>query len=134
MRTSSLRTLMAGCLAAMLGSCAGHQGPLPSADIDEVGFRDDVRVLASDDFEGRRPGTPGEDKTIAFLTAQFRKLGLKPGNGESFLQQVPLVEIRAEDDATLAIAGRGPARPLHYGKEMVIWTKRAVPQSLLEQS
>jgi Zn-dependent M28 family amino/carboxypeptidase len=134
MRTSSLRTLMAGCLAAMLGSCAGHQGPLPSTDIDEVGFRDDVRVLASDDFEGRRPGTPGEDKTIAFLTAQFRKLGLKPGNGESFLQQVPLVEIRAEDDATLAIAGRGPARPLHYGKEMVIWTKRAVPQSLLEQS
>jgi Zn-dependent M28 family amino/carboxypeptidase len=125
---------MAGCLAAMLGSCAGHQGPLPSTDIDEVGFRDDVRVLASDDFEGRRPGTPGEDKTIAFLTAQFRKLGLKPGNGESFLQQVPLVEIRAEDDATLAIAGRGPARPLHYGKEMVIWTKRAVPQSLLEQS
>jgi Zn-dependent M28 family amino/carboxypeptidase len=118
----------------MLGSCAGHQGPLPSTDIDEVGFRDDVRVLASDDFEGRRPGTPGEDKTIAFLTAQFRKLGLKPGNGESFLQQVPLVEIRAEDDATLAIAGRGPARPLHYGKEMVIWTKRAVPQSLLEQS
>jgi Zn-dependent M28 family amino/carboxypeptidase len=134
MRSLSLRTLMAGCLAALLGSCAGQKAPPPSTDIDEVGFRDDVRVLASDDFEGRRPGTPGEDKTIAFLTAQFRKLGLKPGNGESFLQQVPLVEIRAEDDATLAIAGRGPVRPLHYGKDMVIWTKRAVPQSLLEQS
>src|ERR1700689_1162145 len=101
MRIWSHRRFLAGCLAAFLAACAGHQGPPPSTDIDETGFRDDVRVLASDEFEGRRPGTAGEDKTIAFLTAQFRKLGIKPGNGESFLQQVPLVEIRAEDDAGL---------------------------------
>ena len=66
-------------------------------------------MLASDDFEGRRPGTRGEEKTVAFLTAQFRKLGLKPGNGDSYVQQVPLVEILAAADATLTVGGGGAA-------------------------
>ena len=52
-----------------------------------------MRTLAADDFEGRKPGTPGEEKTGRFnyLVERFRKLGLKPGNGDSYLQQVPLV-------------------------------------------
>ncbi|MGO9512944.1 MAG: M28 family peptidase [Steroidobacteraceae bacterium] len=118
----------------MLVACAvQHKGPPPSTDIDETGLRDDLRVLASDNFEGRRPGTPGEEKTVAFLTAQFRKLGLKPGNGESFVQQVPLVEITA-DEATLSVAGGGNVRSLRYGKETVIWTKRVVPAAQVEHS
>jgi Zn-dependent M28 family amino/carboxypeptidase len=91
-------------------------------------------VLASDDFQGRRPGTPGEEKTIAFLTAKFRKLGLKPGNGDTFLQQVPLVEILAGDDARLALGEKAGGQPLRYGKDMVIWTKRAVPSVQLTRS
>src|SRR3981189_71924 len=78
----------------LLSACAGagRKLPPPSTDIDETVFRNHVRVLASDDFEGRKPGTPGEEKTVAYLVEQFRKLGLKPGNGESFLQQVPMLE------------------------------------------
>lgn len=127
----------AGCAAGalvLLTACAGHKPPPPSADIDEVGFRDDIRVLASDDFEGRRPGTSGEEKTVAFLVAQFRKLGLKPGNGDSYLQQVPLVEILAGSDASLSVSGRGLPRPLEYGTNMVTWTKREVPEASLQQS
>ena len=41
---------------------------------------DTIKVLSSDAFEGRGPGTPGEEKTIAFLNDAFGKLGLKPGN------------------------------------------------------
>jgi Zn-dependent M28 family amino/carboxypeptidase len=118
----------------MLGACATHKGPPPSTDIDETGFRDDVRMLASDEFEGRKPGTRGEEKTVAFLTAQFRKLKLKPGNGDSYVQQVPLVEILAGEDATLSIGGRGGARPLRYRKDIIIWTKRVVPTAQLKQS
>src|SRR4051812_18897037 len=56
-----------------------------------------IKVLASDAFEGRGPGTPGEEKTVAYLTEQFRKLGLKPGNPDgSFVQEVPLVGFRAQ--------------------------------------
>jgi Zn-dependent M28 family amino/carboxypeptidase len=118
----------------LLVGCAGHRGPPPSTDIDEAGFRDHVRVLAADDFEGRKPGTRGEEKTVAYLVDQFRKLGLKPGNGESYLQQVPLVEILAGGDTALSVSGRSGARPLTYAKDMVIWTKRAVPEAALQQS
>ena len=85
----------------LLSACAGagRKLPPPSTDIDETVFRNHVRVLASDDFEGRKPGTPGEEKTVAYLVEQFRKLGLKPVNGESFLQQVPMVESLAGADA-----------------------------------
>jgi Zn-dependent M28 family amino/carboxypeptidase len=108
--------------------------PPPSNEIDDVRYREDLRTLASDEFEGRRPGTAGEDKTVAFLTAQFRQLGLKPGSGESYVQQVPLVEIRAGEDSTLAIGGRGGAQSLRYGRDMVIWSPRAVPAATLTQS
>jgi Zn-dependent M28 family amino/carboxypeptidase len=119
----------------LLAACTAHPRlPPPSTDIDETVFRDRVRVLASDDFEGRKPGTPGEEKTVAYLVEQFRKLGLKPGNGESFLQQVPMVEILAGADASLSITAHGGKRTLAYGKDMVIWTKRAVPQAELRHS
>src|ERR671912_630967 len=64
-----------------------------------------VKALASDAFEGRAPGTPGEEKTVAYLVDQFRKLGLKPGNPDgTFVQKVPLVGITATP-APLTIAG-----------------------------
>src|ERR1700675_2945765 len=78
----------------------------PSTDIDDAAYADHVRMLSSDEFLGRKPGTPGEDKTVAYLVERFRKLGLKPGNGASFVQQVPLVEIAAAADATLTATGR----------------------------
>jgi Zn-dependent M28 family amino/carboxypeptidase len=116
--------------------CSGpaHRIPPPFSDLDENAFREDVRMLASDEFEGRRPGTPGEDKTVTFLVERFRKLGLKPGNGDSYLQQVPMAEITAGSDASLAIGGRGGSRLLEYAKDMVIWTRREVPEAALRGS
>jgi Zn-dependent M28 family amino/carboxypeptidase len=118
----------------LLAACAGQRVPPPSSDIDETAFRTHVSVLASDDFEGRRPGTAGEEKTVAYLLEQFRKLGLKPGNGESFVQPVPMVEIVAGADASLSISGGRGAVKLADGKDFVIWTKRAVPQVRLANS
>jgi Zn-dependent M28 family amino/carboxypeptidase len=126
-----------GVLAAvgtLLTACGGHRLPPPSTDIDENAFRNHLNMLASDGFEGRKPGTPGEEKTVAYLSAQFRKLGLKPGNGDSFVQQVPMVEILPDAVPTLSIALNGAAHGLVYGKDMVIWTKRALPTAELHQS
>lgn len=121
--------------ALLLTACTVHPKlPPPSTDIDETVFREHVRVLASDGFEGRKPGTPGEEKTVAYLVEQFRKLGLKPGNGESFLQQVPMVEILAGADASLSVAGHDGTLTLAYGKDMVIWSKRGLPQAELRHS
>jgi Zn-dependent M28 family amino/carboxypeptidase len=120
--------------ALLLGGCSVHpKGPPPSTDIDDTVFADHVRVLSSDDFLGRKPGTPGEDKTVAYLSAAFRKMGLKPGNGASFVQQVPLLQIEA-DAAALALTTPRGSRGLVLGKEAVIWTQRAVPQVELKGS
>ena len=133
MRIGGLWGVLGGAVL-LLAACADHRLPPPSTDIDETVFRTHLRVLAGDDFEGRKPGTAGEEKTVAYLVEQFRKLGLKPGNGESFLQQVPMVEILAGADATLVAAGNRGTVALGYGKDMVIWTKRALPQTELKSS
>jgi Zn-dependent M28 family amino/carboxypeptidase len=123
------RLLLILALAGLLPGCNPHpKEPPPTTDIDDTAYGDLVRVLASDDFQGRKPGTPGEDKTVSYLIENFRKLGLKPGNDKSYVQSVPLVQITASADATLTVSGAGGSRNLVFGKDMVIWTKRAVPE------
>ena len=130
-----LRAVWTGAVLG-LAACAGGHGhrPPPSADVEEAVFRDELRILASDEFEGRRPGTPGEDKSVAFLVDKFRQLGLKPGNGDSYLQQVPLADITGGRDASFAVSGQGGALSLDYAKDMVIWTKREASESALRGS
>lgn len=63
-----------------------------TAVISPTRLLEHIRVLSSDEFEGRAPGTPGEEKTVAYITEQFKALGLAPGNPDgSYVQQVPLV-------------------------------------------
>jgi Zn-dependent M28 family amino/carboxypeptidase len=133
MRIDRLGVVLA-LAGGMLAGCTVAPKELPSSEIDDTAYAEHVRVLASDDFQGRKPGTPGEDKTVAYLVERFRKLGLKPGNGSSFIQQVPLVEIAAAEDATLTASGRSGERSLLYGKDMVIWSKRAQPLVQLQRS
>jgi Zn-dependent M28 family amino/carboxypeptidase len=118
----------------LLAACSAHRGPPPSTDIDEAVVRNDLRVLASDEYQGRRPGTAGEEKTLSLLGEQFKKLGLKPGSGDSYVQRVPVVEITAGKDARLSISGHGADRSLRYATDMVVWTKREVPAVSLAQS
>ena len=134
MRICGFGGVLASFCLLLTGCAAQPKLPPPSTDIDETAYRDHVRMLASDEFEGRKPGTPGEEKTLAYLVGQFRKLGFKPGNGESFLQQVPMVEAVAGADATLSIAGHGKTLGLAYGKDMVIWSKNGQPQAELRRS
>src|SRR5438128_2484369 len=87
------RSPMASAVALLgLAGCATARGErIP--EISQSAMEQAVRVLASDAFEGREPGTPAEDKTLAYVTGQFAAAGLQPGNNGSWLQDVPLVEI-----------------------------------------
>jgi len=76
-----------------------------AGDISEQTMIDITRTLSSDEFEGRMPGTAGEEKTVALLIEKFEAAGLQPGNGESWVQKVPLVEITGKDFAPLTISG-----------------------------
>ena len=90
-------------------------------DIVAEDFAAHVRVLASDEFGGRRPGTAGEQKTLQYLFAQFQRMGLEPGNGDSYLQKVP-VQVRLAD-WTRSRAGvdlGGQAMALNFGTHVVL--------------
>src|SRR5947208_16010946 len=56
-----------------------------------------IKVLASDEFEGRAPGSKGEELSVKYITDQFKKIGLKPGNPDgTYTQEVPLAGIQSE--------------------------------------
>jgi Zn-dependent M28 family amino/carboxypeptidase len=66
-----------------------------------------IKDLAADSMEGRGPGTPGEEKTVAYLTAQFKRLGLAPGNPDgSYIQNVALVGYTSHPSASIAAGGK----------------------------
>jgi Zn-dependent M28 family amino/carboxypeptidase len=89
-----------------------------------------VKVLASDEFGGRAPSSEGEKLTLDYLTKQFTALGFKPGNGDSFLQEVPLVSIEGSPDMSLAIGGKN----YQYGTDMVMGTSQIVEKIGIKDS
>jgi Zn-dependent M28 family amino/carboxypeptidase len=126
-------TLMAGCTPATQEqtTAEAQQAQTPteqSADnfkavydgISTERIKQDIITLASDEFEGRAPTTIGEVLTLAMLTDELQKAGLQPGNGDSFLQQVDLMQITASDDMTLNMGTSSFA----YKENMVAGSKR----------
>lgn len=97
-------------------------------------FAEHVRVLASDEFEGRAPGTPGEDKTVEYLKAQFQRIGLKPGNGDSYFQTVPMMETTADEATAMTIDVKGTPHTLKFGTDMVIGTRTGQPEVKIDAS
>jgi len=86
-----------------------------------------IRVLASDRFEGRGPGTRGEDSTIAYLSDQFRRMGLRPGNPDgSYVQMVPLVGSTSAVTASVTTRG-GQTQALRQPDDYVAWSMRPDP-------
>src|SRR5688500_10235944 len=99
----------------------------PSGKIDPERISQSVKVLASDEFEGRAPGTPGETKTVEWLSRQFRELGLEPGGERgSWTQTVPLVRTQIGSPATLSIAIEGQQRTFTQSSDIYISTVRKV--------
>lgn len=124
-----LKSVLVACLAVTLVGCHGASRSTPPP-ISAAEYERHIVALSSDEFEGRKPGTAGERKTVDYLVSEFKKLGLAPGNGDSYLQQVPLVEITAGTSAALSF---GDSK-FEYGTDMVIWTKRIVPEASIADS
>ncbi len=105
-----------------------------TASITKEDIARHVQILASDEFEGRAPASRGEEKTLQYLVEQFRKLGLKPGNGESYLQEVPLVEITADEAMRLTISGKGKTLRLAYLDDFVAGSPHVASKVELKNS
>ena len=135
--------LLLPVLLTLSGCVTPPPSPAPDPTVPDISvetMREVTCVLSSDAFEGRAPGTPGEEKTIAYLTEQFARAGLTPGNNGSWFQEVPLVEITGRDYSPLTIEGdgkgadKGAPFSLRFGAEFVAVSYRAVPEIALKDS
>ena len=95
----------------------------------------DIKTLSSDEFEGRAPGSKGEEITVKFLQDAFTKIGLQPGNTDgTFVQSLPLVGITASNTRPLTVNGNGKKTTFKWRDELVAWTKRVTDTASLENS
>jgi len=104
------------------------------ADINVADYAEHVRILSADDFGGRGPGSAGEKKTVDYLINEFKRIGLQPGNGESWVQTVPMVATTTAKDARLSFTVGEQEIVPEYGANMVIGTRTGAPESTLDGS
>ncbi len=123
-------------LALFFSGCTKEDQKLKPAleSITAEELSKDVEILSSDEFEGRAPASKREEKTISFLKEEFQKVGLKPGNGESFFQELPMVEITAGPVTKLEIKSDKKQMLFAYGDEFVGVTLRVVEKVSLVDS
>jgi Zn-dependent M28 family amino/carboxypeptidase len=103
-------------------------------DIDAGDFSELVKTLASDDFAGRGPGTPGGEKTVEYIKAQFERIGLQPGNNGAWFQDVPMTETTADESTALKLDVDGKAEELRFGDDMVIGTRSGEAEIKVQDS
>lgn len=93
--------------------------------IQENTYKEAVSKLSSDEFLGRKPFTKGDTLTVNYIREQFKNLGLKPGNGDSYFQEVPLVEITSKPTSpSITLTGKKGDLTMNYLDDFVIGTKR----------
>ena len=111
---------------ALMMACSSAQAGDPAApDIDAARMNEAVRVLASDEFEGRAPASPGEEKTVAWLVEQFRAAGAEGGGPDgSFVQIAHLSRTRQDGPATVAAQVGGRTIALERGPDVLVSSDR----------
>src|SRR5881275_1945958 len=83
-----------------------------------------IKILASDEFEGRAPGSKGEELSIKYIADQFKSIGLKPGNPDgTYFQEVPLAGIKSDSRMQLAVNGK-PPMDLRFADDFVASSAR----------
>ena len=110
-------------------SCLVFAGPAISQNFSAKDFRDAVATLSSDEFEGRLPGGHGEQMTVDFITGQFKKIGLAPGNGDgTYVQKVPLTGHRSTPHVSIG------GVPLVTPDDYVAWSYLRQPEISVKDS
>src|SRR5881227_1289088 len=92
-----------------------------------------IKVLASDEFEGRAPGTKGEELSVKYIADQFKKIGLKPGNPDgTYTQEVPLAGIKSEPRMSFSVGDK--TMDLKYPDDFVASSARLQSEIKIDKS
>lgn len=110
-------------------------GAAPAQQVNTQRMSEITRVLASDDFEGRAPGTSGEDKTIPYLIEQFKAAGLEPaGENGSWVQTVPMIHTQLKAPVNVSVTQGGKTVPLDFPDDVYLGTVRPVERVRIESA
>ncbi|MFP4367175.1 MAG: M28 family metallopeptidase [Bacteroidales bacterium] len=136
MQQKTINTTYMSILSIIMLIIAASCTSSPESGIEPLGnnLETDIKTLASDDFQGRAPASPGGEKSVDYITSRFTEIGLEPANGGSYLQAVSLVEITGSDFSPIVISGNGDDISLSYLDEMVVGTYRLQESVSLENS
>ena len=121
-----IRAILASASAALiLAACTpapeADSSETPSPPISTANMSETVKVLASDEFMGRAPGTEGETKTVAYLIERFEALGLEPGGRDGkWTDPVTLKHSVVNDIRTLSVRQGDTVTPLRQGLDINI--------------
>jgi Zn-dependent M28 family amino/carboxypeptidase len=126
-----LLPLLAAC--AQTGTREGAAAQMAPPQLSQATLATVTQILSSDEYEGRAPTTPGEEKTVRLISERFRAAGLQPGNKGSWFQEVPLVETTATPTALRITGGNAPLT-LQYRTDMVANSYQVQPRIALENS
>jgi Zn-dependent M28 family amino/carboxypeptidase len=129
-------TTPAGQAASGNATAQSDQVPLSALPkIDQNAILAHIKVLSSDEFEGRAPGTKGEDRSVSYIEDQFKKLNLKPGNPDgTYTQKVPLVGILGAELKPLTFTKGSQKQTLKWSDEVVAWTKHVADGASINKS
>ena len=133
-----MKRFVPGVLCALSAfACASSAGAADASGgaIDADALSRHVRILASDEFEGRAPATPGEDRTVAYLVDALEKAGVQPG-GENggWVQRVPLVRAQVEGAVEARLEAGGKTQALVNGEDVVLQTLQPVDRVEVERA
>jgi len=129
--STTLFLLSAILMPILLSSC--NNSFEEKGSIDKSTLEAHIETLSSDEFMGRMPFTEGEEKTVVFLTDKLKAYGLESGNGDSYVQEVPMVEITTTASDKLTITDGETQIDLDGLKDYVYWTRRTDPDIAFEQ-
>lgn len=128
-------TIASVALATSIAGCSRRPSAPGAALASFSGDRilGHIRALSSDEFEGRGPGSKGEQLTVKYLENQYRAAGLEPGNPDgTFLQNVALVGITPDRGMKLTLSGHGKTLEPKFEQDFVAWSKRVTDTSSID--
>lgn len=132
----SIPLLAAASLLALCGVATAkaprRPAPVPVVTVPPISaetLKEVTRTLSSDAYEGRAPGTPGEDKTVATIIDRFKAAGLKPGNKGHWTQDVPTVIVEAKNHVPLTVKAEGQVLSFAFGADYVAGSYRITPRT-----
>ena len=136
MSTTSKKLLWITAALAAVAAALYSQRPAPADPSDSITagrILAHVSALAADTMEGRAPGTVGEERAVAYLAGEFKRMGLQPGNPDgTFVQRVPLVGFRG--DATGSFDVKGEHQPLQIPTDLIAVSRQGLANVSVQRS